>query len=99
GLSWILATDPNPEVRNGAEAVRMAERACQLTEFKNARMLLTLAAAYAEAGRKNEGIALAQKARIAADDERDALTSQQAGALFDALRGSDGNSWRSKLAF
>ena len=62
GLSWILATDANPEVRNGTEAVRMSERACELTGRKDPAKLKTLAAAYAEAGRFPEATATAQAA-------------------------------------
>ena len=62
GLAWILATDPNPEFRNAAEAVRMAERAVELSGRKEAGKLKTLAAAYAEAGRFPEAISTAQAA-------------------------------------
>jgi tetratricopeptide (TPR) repeat protein len=62
-LSWILATSPAPEFRNGAEAVRMAERACDLTARKDPRKLKTLAAAYAEAGRFPEAAAAAETAQ------------------------------------
>lgn len=61
-LAWILATCPDGSVRNGAEAVRYAEQACNLTEFKRSAMVGTLAAAYAEAGRFPEAIATAEKA-------------------------------------
>jgi len=49
-LAWILATHPAAEVRDGAEAVRLAERACQLTGHTNIWFLGTLAAAWAEQG-------------------------------------------------
>jgi len=62
GLSWILATDMHPEIRNAEEAVRMAEGACALTNRKQAPMLMTLAAAYAEAGRFPEAISVASEA-------------------------------------
>jgi Flp pilus assembly protein TadD len=65
-LAWLLATVPDPYWRNGGEAVRLAERACQLTQYKEATMLGTLAAAYAEAGRFNDAVATAQKARTVA---------------------------------
>src|SRR5207249_12153581 len=42
GLAWILATASNPEFRNGTEAVRMAERACELTARKEPAKLKTL---------------------------------------------------------
>jgi tetratricopeptide (TPR) repeat protein len=63
GLSWILATASNPEFRNGIEAVRMAEQACDLTGRQNPAMLRTLAAAYAEASRFEEAIRTTQIAR------------------------------------
>ena len=62
-LAWILATDPKDEVRNGGRAVELAERACQLTEWKAAVIMGTLAAAYAEAGRFSDAVAMAGKAR------------------------------------
>lgn len=48
GLAWILSTDPNPEFRNGSEAVKMAYHACELTSRNDPAKLKTLAAAYAE---------------------------------------------------
>jgi Flp pilus assembly protein TadD len=62
-LAWLLATAPQASLRNGGEAVRLAERACQLTQYKEAFLIGTLAAAYAEAGRFNDAVAAAQKAR------------------------------------
>ena len=62
-LAWLLATASDPGLRNGKEAVRLAERACQLTQNKNAALGYTLAAAYAEAGRFADAVATAQKAR------------------------------------
>jgi Flp pilus assembly protein TadD len=67
-LAWLLATHPDPEVRDGNEAVKLAERACKLTDYKRAVMVGTLAAAYAEAGRFAEAVATAEKARSLAKD-------------------------------
>ncbi|MGA9451350.1 MAG: tetratricopeptide repeat protein, partial [Verrucomicrobiia bacterium] len=50
-LAWLLATAPEAALRDGNEAVRLAEHACQLTGYKEALLIGTLAAAYAEAGR------------------------------------------------
>jgi tetratricopeptide (TPR) repeat protein len=61
-LAWIRAANPQPEFRNGGEAVRLAERACQLTEYKQPMLVGTLAAAYAEAGRFEDAVATAEKA-------------------------------------
>ena len=49
--------------RDGAEAVRLGERACKITQFKEPVMVGTLAVAYAEAGRFDEAVATARKAR------------------------------------
>jgi Flp pilus assembly protein TadD len=65
-LAWLLATCPKPSIRNGSEAVRLAERACELSGFKQARFLGTLDAAYAETGRFAEAIAEAEAARALA---------------------------------
>ena len=61
-LAWILATSPDDTLRNGAEAVEHAERACNLTSFKQTGMVSTLAAAYAEAGRFPEAVNTAETA-------------------------------------
>ncbi|MCI5166753.1 MAG: rhomboid family intramembrane serine protease [Candidatus Electrothrix sp. GM3_4] len=47
-LAWILATDPDPAIRNADEAVKMAFRACEKDGWKSSRYLNTLAIAYAE---------------------------------------------------
>ena len=49
-LGWLLATNPDSKLRDGSEAVRLAERACALTERRIPVILDTLGAAYAETG-------------------------------------------------
>ena len=61
-LAWMLATCPDDTLRDGTEAVRLAERACHLTEFKQTTFISTLAAAYAEAGRYSEAVSTAEMA-------------------------------------
>ncbi|MGP8201342.1 MAG: tetratricopeptide repeat protein [Limisphaerales bacterium] len=61
-LAWILATNLHAEIRNGAEAVQLAGRACALTRDSQPVLIGTLAAAYAEAGQFDEAVAAAQKA-------------------------------------
>ena len=60
-LACLLATSSDPLMRNGEEAVGLAEKACALTQYTNSSTLSTLAAAYAEAGRFDEAVALAEK--------------------------------------
>ena len=62
-LAWMLAASPAEGLRNGAEAVRLGERACDLTQHREPVLLGTLAAAYAEAGRFGEAVKTAEKAR------------------------------------
>jgi tetratricopeptide (TPR) repeat protein len=66
GLAKILACNPDMNLRDGAEAVRLAERACELTNHQQPPMLMTLASAYAEAGRFPDALETAQKARALA---------------------------------
>ena len=65
-LAWLLATASDPRLRNGKEAVRLAEWACQLTQYQEAFLVGTLAAAYAEAGRFDDAAASAQNAHVLA---------------------------------
>ncbi len=85
--AWMLATNPNASVRNGAEAVELARRAVQLTEGKEPVMIGTLAAAYAETGRFAEAVETARQAqRIASEQKLPALADllQSRIRLFEA---------------
>jgi tetratricopeptide (TPR) repeat protein len=62
GLAWILATSSNESVRNGGEAVQLAERLCAVSGCQEADGLDVLAAACAEAGRFNDAVRVAQEA-------------------------------------
>jgi tetratricopeptide (TPR) repeat protein len=76
-LAWILATDPEPTNRAGQAAVNLAERACALTGQREAGIFVTLAAAYAEAGRFAEAATAAEAAaRLAAQANQPGLVAQ-----------------------
>jgi tetratricopeptide (TPR) repeat protein len=49
-LAWILATSPDDAIRDGKRAVELATKACEQTEWQEAHIISTLAAAYAEMG-------------------------------------------------
>jgi len=88
-LAWLLATASDPRWRNGGEAVRLAERACQLTQYQEAFMIGTLAAAYAEAGRFNDAVTIAQKARSVAlthGEEEIAASNEKLLELYQSGR-------------
>jgi Flp pilus assembly protein TadD len=61
-LAWMLATWPEPSVRNGGKAVALAKQANQFSKDKDPLILRTLAAAYAEAGRFPEAVLTAKQA-------------------------------------
>jgi len=88
-LAWIRATFDDPQLRNGAEAVRLAERACAVTGRNNVGCLDTLAAAYAEARRFDEAVSTAEEAMaVARYAEQEALVEaiQSRVALYRHLR-------------
>ena len=60
--AWLLATAPVAAVRNGARAVELARKAAELSDAKDADILDTLAAAYAEAGVYSEAVRWQEKA-------------------------------------
>jgi len=82
GLAWLLATCPDATVRNGPEAVRLAEHACAVTGRENPELLDTLAAAYAEARRFPEAINAAQEAIAFARTAGDEAAVNQAENLL-----------------
>ena len=61
-LAWVLATASQVSLRNGHQAVQLAQQANQLAGGENPAILHTLAAAYAEAGQFSEAQQSAQKA-------------------------------------
>jgi hypothetical protein len=61
-LAWLLATSPDASLRDGTRAIELAWRAAQLTGGRDVKVLDTLAAAFAEAGRFPEALAAARRA-------------------------------------
>jgi len=85
-LAWMLAVCPQADVRDGARALRLAERACAVTRHRDPLFLSTLAAAYAETGKFREAVATATKALDLArpQDRRLAQTIRQHLDLYRA---------------
>ena len=92
GLAWILSTDANPDFRNGTEAVKMSERACELTGRQDPVKLKTLAAAYAETGRFGEATNTLRTAKdLAAKANRQELV-KECSLMLEHFERSE--SWR-----
>ena len=80
-MVWMLVT-AGPDEARAREAVRLAERAVQLTEARHPVTLDTLAAAYAAAGRLEEAVAAAREAlERARASGHEALVAEIAGRL------------------
>ncbi len=85
-LAWALATSPEPAARNGAEAVKLAERAVQLSEKPDAAVIGTLAAAYAEAGQFADAVKNARQALELATELRERVNLYESGKPFHDIR-------------
>jgi len=64
-LAWLLATNPDAGVRNGAEAVLLSEQIVTATNSQVPVFLLTLAAALAESGQFDRACDVARQAAAA----------------------------------
>jgi tetratricopeptide (TPR) repeat protein len=62
-LAWLLASSPDPLLRDGPQAVQLAARACALSRTNDAVKIGTLANACAESGRFEEAAAWARRAQ------------------------------------
>jgi tetratricopeptide (TPR) repeat protein len=79
GTAWLLATAPDASIRNGTEAVALAEKANEIAKGQSPDVLDTLAAAYAETGDF-------VKARATASRALDLAVAQKNKALSTAIR-------------
>ncbi len=88
-LAWLLATYPDSKSRDGSEAVRLAEHACDLTKRQIPALLDTLAAAYAETGDFPRAISAAEdalsKARSSGDNDAVKLSESILGSVRENL--------------
>jgi tetratricopeptide (TPR) repeat protein len=74
-IAWIRATHADPRHRDGAQAVRLAERAVAASKEPVAVLYSTLAAAYAEAGRFPDAVRVGAHAVELARAERDSAAA------------------------
>ena len=65
-LAWILAAHPDPNVRNGKEALKLALQVAQHDQYQDFNHLDTLAAAHAETGEFAQAAAVMRQAIVLA---------------------------------
>ncbi len=85
--AWVLATSRDSTIRSGVEALAFAVRAVQLSGGKDARVLDTLAAAYAEKGQFANAALTARRAQAQASQENQPALADEIGtriALYEA---------------
>jgi tetratricopeptide (TPR) repeat protein len=81
-LAWVLATSPDPSLRDGPKAVQLAEQALRISGGRIAILFRTLAAAYAESGRFSEAVQTAQRGLELANSQGNSdLVTELQGAI------------------
>jgi hypothetical protein len=86
-LAWIRATCPDEGLRNGSEALQLAQAACQISGNAQPIPFGTLAAAYAETGNFTNAVRAAQTAielATAAGNEPFATMNRQLQQLYQS---------------
>jgi tetratricopeptide (TPR) repeat protein len=85
-MAWRFAAFPDPKLRNGKYAVRLATRACEMTGYKTNNCVVTLAVAYAEDSRFDDAISTAQLACSLASAAGQPELLKQYQALLELFR-------------
>ncbi|HEY2826434.1 MAG TPA: tetratricopeptide repeat protein [Pirellulales bacterium] len=70
-LAWVLATSTDDGVRNGKRSIELGTQAAKLGDYKQAHILSTLAAGYAETGDFDKAREWSQKAVDLGSDDAD----------------------------
>ncbi len=82
-LAWLLATHEDQALRDGGEALRLAERAVERTGHANAEALVSLSAAQAENGRVEDAVRTARQAAELARTQGAASLAEKIAVLLE----------------
>ncbi|HJX62569.1 MAG TPA: tetratricopeptide repeat protein [Polyangia bacterium] len=85
-LALILVSDSDATLRDGPTAVRLAERACELTGHQQAGPLVTLAAAYLQTGRYAEAETEANRAFLLLRGAADQTLTERIQEILNYLQ-------------
>lgn len=103
-FAWLLATTPEKDLRDGKRAIKLATEAAEITDFEQAHILSTVAAAYAETGDFKAAIKWikrglkANKVAGAKEDAREESIQRQEKSLLDELKFyEEEKPWREQL--
>jgi len=86
GLASIRATAEDEDLRDGQQAIALATEACNETQFRHVRAMSLLAAAYAEAGKFQDAVYMAERAVRLAQAVRSVKLEKQIRGELDLYR-------------
>ena len=84
--AWLLATARDASLRNGTEALKLAQHADELTASRQPEVLGTLAAAYAETGQFAQAIETEQRAADLASQQGNQALAQSLASRLQLLK-------------
>jgi len=84
--AWLLATSSDAAVRDPATALRLADRAAELTEYRDPNTLDSLAAAFAASGRFDRAVETATVAQRLAAAQGNQRKAAALGRRLEAYR-------------
>jgi tetratricopeptide (TPR) repeat protein len=85
-LAFLLTNTPDASLKDGHRAVALAERAVELSHGRDATILGTLAAAYAEVGRWDDALSAAERAASSPSASGNAALQKQSRDLVEHYR-------------
>ncbi len=85
-LAWILATRPDVAHRQPEQAIRLAERACKLSNYGVAAFLDTLSAAHASSGQFDLALSIAKQAVVITEADGNEQLAKRLQKRIDLYR-------------